>query len=160
VRLCFVFVQSVSLFVVWTLAAVEDKQLRGVLLALEGKIAAELATVIPAGGAGGASAGGRGGGGGGGGGRGGGGGFGGGPNKAELVKPGEALFEMFASLRIVEEGALNSKQMLLDVIKDAVLLLAGEAAAAGRRSRSKASSYRLSEIGDCLDKAFRVRRDG
>ena len=78
----------------------------------------------------------------------------------ELVRPGDALFEMLASLRIVEEGAVNTKQMILDVIKDAVLLLAGEAAASGRRSRSKASSYRLSDIGDSLDKAFRVRRDG
>ena len=39
-------------------------------------------------------------------------------------------------------------------------LLAGEAAAAGRRSRSRASSFRLSEIGDSLEKAFRVRKDG
>jgi regulator of telomere elongation helicase 1 len=99
--------------------ALEYKQLRGVLLALEGKIAGELAQAAeatPSTSTGGAPQGAPGGG-----------GFPrGGPNKAELVRPGEALFTMLASLRIVEEGAMNSKQMLLDVIKDAVLLLAGE----------------------------------
>lgn len=110
--------------------ATEYKQLRGVLLALENRIATELA-----------GAPGRGG---------------------ELVRPAEKLFEMLAALRITDDfqGGANTLQVIIDVMKDAVLLLAGEAAALGRRSRSSASSYHLSDIGDALEKAFRVRREG
>ena len=115
--------------------AVEYKQLRGILLALENKIAETLA-----------------------------GGGGGGPNGKggdELVRPCEAFFDMLAELRVVEgEGSKNTVRMLVEVMTDAVALLAGEAAVAGRKSRSRASSFRLSEVSDALEKAFRMRREG
>ena len=115
--------------------AVEYKQLRGILLALENKIAETLA-----------------------------GGGGGGPNGKgadELVRPCEAFFDMLAELRVVEgEGSKNTVRMLVEVMTDAVVLLAGEAAAVGRKSRSRASSFRLSEVSDALEKAFRMRREG
>ena len=115
--------------------AVEYKQLRGILLALENKIAETLAR-----------------------------GGGGGPNGKggdELVRPCEAFFDMLAELRVVEgEGSKNTVGMLVEVMRDAVSLLAGEAAVAGRKSRSRASSFRLSEVSDALEKAFRMRREG
>ena len=75
------------------------------------------------------------------------------------MAPGEALFELLGGLNITDRAGPDGGsvlQLLVEAIKDAVLLLAGEAAAAGRRSRSRASSFRLSEIGDSLEKAFRV----
>ena len=47
---------------------------------------------------------------------------------------------MLAELRVVEgEGSKNTVRMLVEVMTDAVALLAGEAAAAGRKSRSRSS---------------------
>ena len=117
-------------------AATEYKQLRGVLIALEQRIASELASSasvrVDASGGG-----------------------------EELVKPGEAFFELLASLNVYEAGEHgDTKAKLLEVMRDAVTLLASDAASLGARSKSRASAYRLQEIADAIEKAFEMRRDG
>ena len=101
--------------------AAEYKQLRGVLLALEDKVAAQV-----------------------------------GNNGEECVKPGEWLFELLASLKITEQ----TLEMIKSIAQDAASLLAGEAAAVGQRSRARASGYRINELAEALELAFRARREG
>ncbi len=74
----------------------------------------------------------------------------------ESVEPGERLFELLASLKITEQ----TLEMIKSIATDATSLLAGEAAAVGRRSRSRASGYRIDELAEALELAFRARRDG
>ena len=74
----------------------------------------------------------------------------------ESVEPGERLFELLASLKITEQ----TLEMIKSIATDAASLLAGEAAAIGRRSRSRASGYRINELAEALELAFRARRDG
>ena len=130
--------------------ALEYKQLRGILLALESKIASELDGVPGA--ANGAA--------------------------KELVKPCAYFFDVLASLRITDEPTIavdgggaggaaaktSSARLLTSVMRDAALLLAGEAAAAeasGGAFKSRASSsFRLTEVADALEKAFAVRESG
>ena len=125
--------------------ALEYKQLRGVLLALESKIASEL-DGVPGAGAGAAK---------------------------ELVKPCAYFFDVLASLRITDEPTIavgggdsagagaskvSSVQLLTGVMRDAALLLASEAASGGGAFKSRASSFRLTEVADALEKAFAVRK--
>ena len=133
--------------------ALEYKQLRGILLALESKIASELDGVPGA--ANGAA--------------------------KELVKPCAYFFDVLASLRITDEPTIavdgggagggaggaaaktSSVRLLTGVMRDAALMLAGEAAAAsgGGAFKSRASSsFRLTEVADALEKAFAVRESG
>jgi regulator of telomere elongation helicase 1 len=133
--------------------ALEYKQLRGILLALESKIASELDGVPSA--ANGAA--------------------------KELVKPCAYFFDVLASLRITDEPTIavdgggagggaggaaaktSSARLLTGVMRDAALMLAGEAAAAsgGGAFKSRASSsFRLTEVADALEKAFAVRESG
>jgi len=133
--------------------ALEYKQLRGILLALESKIASELDGVPGA--ANGAA--------------------------KELVKPCAYFFDVLASLRITDEPTIavdgggagggaggaaaktSSLRLLTGVMRDAALTLAGEAAAAsgGGAFKSRASSsFRLTEVADALEKAFAVRESG
>jgi regulator of telomere elongation helicase 1 len=133
--------------------ALEYKQLRGILLALESKIASELDGVPGA--ANGAA--------------------------KELVKPCAYFFDVLASLRITDEPTIavdgggagggaggaaaktSSARLLTGVMRDAALMLAGEAAAAsgGGAFKSRASSsFRLTEVADALEKAFAVRESG
>ena len=139
--------------------ALEYKQLRGILLALESKIASELdkgSVKSP-----GTSA------------------F---AEKAhfakELVKPCAYFFDVLASLRITDEPVIavsdegnaggggggvkkvSSVQLLVAVMRDAALLLASEAASGGAQAKSRVSSFRLVEVADALDKAFAVRKSG
>uniref|UniRef100_A0A7S0H0B7 DNA helicase n=1 Tax=Micromonas pusilla TaxID=38833 RepID=A0A7S0H0B7_MICPS len=136
--------------------ALEYKQLRGILLALESKIASELdkgSVKSP-----GTSA------------------F---AEKAhfakELVKPCAYFFDVLASLRITDEPAIavsdvgeggggvkkvSSVQLLVAVMRDAALLLASEAASGGAQAKSRVSSFRLVEVADALEKAFAVRKSG
>ena len=44
--------------------------------------------------------------------------------------------------------------MLLEVMKDASELLAGEAAAAGKKTRARSSAMRLSSVAEALRLAF------
>ena len=74
----------------------------------------------------------------------------------ELVEPGERLFELLASLKITEQ----TLEMIKSIATDAASLLAGEAAAVGQRSRSRASGYRINELAEALELAFRARREG
>ena len=130
--------------------AIEYKQLRGVVLALEAKIAACLAEgskTHPGG-------------------------------SREVVRDPEFFFSMLASLRITEGadggaeagggdpsrgGAAdpsNTLALLLAAMRDATRTLARDAAGAGSKAASRASAYKLEAIADALEKAFRVRRDG
>ena len=129
--------------------ALEYKQLRGILLALESKIASEL-DGVPSAVAGAAK---------------------------ELVKPCAYFFDMLASLRITDEPTIavrggdgggdgdgasktSSARLLTGVMRDAALLLAGEAASGGGAFKSRPSSFRLTEVADALEKAFAVRKSG
>ena len=118
-----------------TRTALEYKQLRGILLALEAKISEELT-------ANGTSASGA-------------------SNSKELVRSPTHFFDMLLSLKISDQGEKGgSVKLLTDLMRSAVLLLSGEAAAVGQKSKSKASSFKLQEVADALDKAFTIKKDG
>ena len=52
------------------------------------------------------------------------------------MKPGEAFFELLASLNVYEAGEHgDTKAKLLEVMRDAVTLLASDAASLGARSK-------------------------
>ena len=118
--------------------ALDYKTLRGMLLALESKIARELYEN----GAGEANS----------------------KEGRELVKGPEHFFAMLSALKITDHASDlkggGTVKMLTDLARCACVLLAGEAAGVGQKSKATAKSFRLTEVADALDKAFALRKNG